>query len=298
MNTTSVKNSARQPNRFTATASAGCLIATVLFMLATGAFGAPAGAPLTKLQQSVRDSLINVFPVASCCGTTLRKCLVSKKKCPVARHLETFLTWLVGTDPDPDPVKVREQLDLRYESFTTAERISFDTAHCQITGPENAPVVVQVYVSARCPSCKRYVGELRNAILADSLLRDRVALIPKPVGGGIGNVALFAAAQEGTFWELFFAFRHVYTMPKDTTDIIPIAAKAGILTERFMQRLADPATLQYLKNNTEESRRNEVKYLPGYFINGKNYSSYKEIRWIIDALHLEVEQLPDKKSSR
>lgn len=272
---------------------AACMRASIaiLFTILTGFLVTPAAGTLTKVQRTLRDSLLEVYPLEYCCGTTLGKCLETKKKCSIAHRLETFLTWLVGTDPDPDPVKVLEQLDLRYNGFTTGERITFDTSHCQVTGPRDAPIVLMVYVSALCPSCKRYVGDLRNAILADTLLHGRVAIIPKPSGGGIGNIALVAAAQEGRFWELFFAYRHVHSIFKDTSDIIPIAAKAGILTERFIKLLSAPATRQLLEKNRKEGKRNEVNYLPGYFINGKPYSSYTDTRWIIDALHFELEQI-------
>ena len=268
-------------------------IVPVLFVIIAGLFitSAPEAEDLSTPQRNVRDALLNSYVVNDCCGCILRRCLDGKQHCSIADHLENYLTWFVERDPDPDPVKVREQIDLRYNGFVTDKVHAYDTEHLQVTGNPNAPVVVTAYVSAYCPSCKQHVADLRNAVLSDGALQKHAALYVKPVGKGIGNVALLAAAEEGKFWELFFAYRRMNTVLKDTSDIIAVAANAGVLSERFVQLLSDPVLHQRLKENLEESRNNDVKYYPAYFINGKKYSSSLKTRWVIDAIECEYERL-------
>ena len=242
-------------------------------------------------QLHLRDSLMKEYRPAGCNGATLNDCAASGKSGVIPGHMEIFLTWLVVTDPDPDPVKVVEQLDLRYAGFTDTQRVLIDTAKAPLTGNPKATVLVSVYMSSYCPHCKKMVNELHDSIAANPVLNSGIALVAKPIGGGIANIALLAAAEEGKFWDLFAVYKYNYSVLKKEADILPLAAKAGITSERFRQLLSDPAIRKRLAANTSESVKNGVKYMPGFFINNKRYSSYKKVRWILDAAMVEYERL-------
>ena len=282
----------------TASGSAGGIIKAVLLLLTitAGLFAAPAAADsaLSPSQYHLRDSLRNCYFIGECCGSTLKKCLDKKKHCTIADRLDSFLTWIAGYESDPDPATIKKWMDTRYTGFTTDTTFTFDTTGISVTGNPDAPVRVMVYVSAYCPSCKRYVTELRNALLSDSIMQKKTALYVKPAGKGIGNIALLAAVDEGKFWELFLAYRRVYTILKDTSDICRIAAPAGVLSKRFVRLLSDTTVQQRLQENREESWRNDVTHFPAYFINGKKYSSSIQPRWVIDAIEFEYERQTEK----
>ena len=238
------------------------------------------------------DSVINNFPVTYCCGTTLGKCIERKPECSIASHLKAFGTWMtLELDPPPPPDKVRKQLDSRYEGFTTKETAAIDTAHLQRAGNPKAPVTIFVYASATCPLCKRIVGELYDSVMFSGL-KNSASLLVKPFGGGIGNIALCAAAEEGNFWKLFKALRYHEGVIKEEAALLELANSIGIATEQFKKRLEDPQLQQRLTANKEEGLRNGVKYIPTMFINGKRYRSYKDPRWVADAVRFEMEKKP------
>jgi protein-disulfide isomerase len=249
---------------------------------------------LSVLQHRLLDSLLNSYRLDYCCGMAILPCLDLKKECAIARNFQSFAAWLVGTDPDPDPGKVKEQLDLRYNGFTTKETVTIDTTRLQPAGNPKAPVVIVAYVSANCPLCKRVVSALYDSITTGKSLDGKFMLVAKPIGSGIGNVALLAAGKEGKFWDYFRTLANEHSVLKEESDILRVAGKAGITSASFKKSLSDPTLSKRLTKYHEESLKNNVKYTPTFFINNKRYSSYKDPRWVVDAALYEYDRLKKK----
>ena len=171
--------------------------------------------------------------------------------------------------------------------MTDTETVSIDTALLQRYGNPKAPVTIVAYASATCPLCKRLVGDLYDS-LKFGCLKDKAVLIVKPFGENIGNTGLYASMEEGNFWKLFKALRTRKALVKDTSELLAFADSIGITTENFRKRLKDPRVQRRLIAAKEEGRRNGVKYLPTFFINGKRYRSYKDPQWMADAVLYEL----------
>jgi protein-disulfide isomerase len=133
------------------------------------------------------------------------------------------------------------------------------------------------------------VGDLYDSVTIGGL-RDKAVLMAKPFGGGIGNIALYAAAAEGTFWKFFRALRKKRGAIKEEKDLLRFADSIGIASAAFRKRLKQPETAKLLTAAREEGKRNRIKYTPTFFINGKRYRSNKLAHWITDAVLFEIEK--------
>ena len=155
-------------------------------------------------------------------------------------------------------------------------------------------MLITAYISANCPLCKRVVSALYDSITTDTLLSGKFALVAKPIGTSIGNVALLAAGKEGRFWDYFRTLANDHSVLKEEADILRVAQKAGITSATFQKNLSSSTLSKRLSAYHAESVRNEVKYTPTFFINNKRYSSYKDPRWVIDAALFEYDRVNKK----
>lgn len=256
---------------------------TVISILVSATFAAGS----TFNQMAVVDSIMKSFHIAYCCGTTTDKCIEEKPECTIADRLYTFADWISGFGAPPDTIT--RYLEIRYESFIDTETVPIDTAHLQCIGDPKAPILIITYISASCSSCKRVVGNLYDYVTTGKL-NGTAKLIAKPFGSGIGNIALYAAAQEGTFWKLFLELRTKRGILKEEKDVMAVAESIGIASESFVKRLKDPETKKLLEASKAEGKRYEIKYTPAIYLNGKRYRSSKTAKWIADAVLFEIDK--------
>lgn len=247
---------------------------------------------LSPEQMKWVDSLMGTYHIEYCCDTTANECIEKKPKCTIAPHLYEFASWMTGINAPPK--NIIEQLNTRYEGFTTTKTADIDTSSLPSAGNPKAPVVIFVYASANCPTCKKTVGQLYHEVRFGQL-DGKARLLVKPNGGGIGNIALYAAAAEGTFWKLFTALKKKHGTIKEESELLHFADSIGIATDGFKKRLKDPATKKLLAASREEAEVNEVKYIPEFYINGKRYRSSEYPYWVVDAALFEYEKLKKRK---
>jgi hypothetical protein len=239
-------------------------------------------------RMAVVDSIMQNFHIEYCCGgTTTDTCIEEKPECTIADRLYAFADWVSGFGAPPDTIT--RYVRKRYESFIDTETVAIDTTHLQCVGDPKAPILIIAYISANCSSCKRVIGNLYE-IVTTGKLRGKAKLIAKPYGKGIGDIALYAAACEGTFWKLFLKLRIKRGILKDEKDVIAIAESIGIASESFVKRLKDPKTKKLLDASRAEGKRYEVKYTPTIYLNGKRYRSSKTGDWIADAVLFEIDK--------
>ncbi|MBN1761204.1 MAG: thioredoxin domain-containing protein [Chitinispirillaceae bacterium] len=235
------------------------------------------------------NSVISTYKIPYCCGSTIQECVEKKPDCSIARRLKTFTFWMVDHTPPPTVENMREELDNRYNGFTTTATATIDTNRLPRIGNPKVPVTLIAYASSTCPLCKRVVGELIDSVKF-GCLRNKAQLLVKLFGTNFGNCALYAAQDDGNFWKLFKALKERKSVIKEEKVILAFADSLGIVTDGFKKRFKDPRTQQWLIAAKEEGSRNGVKYIPTFFINGKRYQSYKDPQWVCDAVLFELEK--------
>ncbi len=231
------------------------------------------------------DSAISSFHIKECCNSSLISCLDKKEPCLIATHLYEFTKWLVEHDADYN--KIIDQLDKRYTGFVDTTRHSIDTSRLQWAGSPEAPVRISAYVSSTCNLCKHIVGTLYDSVTTGSL-KGKARLMAIPFSTGIGDMALFAANSKGRFWQLFLEMRKNKIIYKED-DIIRMAKDAGIAEGEMKNLLKKPIFKQMMKDARDEGIGNSVQFTPKFFINEKEYSSYKDPEWVIDAVLFELQ---------
>ena len=78
---------------------------------------------LNESQLKTLDSLSAHYRIDYCCNSTISECFNQKHECPIAKHLYEFTGWLISVEKEPG--KIKEQIDKRYEGFTTTEKKSY-----------------------------------------------------------------------------------------------------------------------------------------------------------------------------
>ena len=241
---------------------------------------------LSDSQLETLDSLSAHYLIDYCCNSTISECFNQKHECPIAKHLYEFTGWLISVATEPG--KIKEQIDKRYEGFTTTEKKVIDTTSLQLAGNPKAPVTIVAYISSTCNLCKHIVCLLYVSVNTGTL-KGRAKLMAKPFGTGIGDIAFFVANDDGKFWELLMKMKDVKTRYKEN-DIIQMLENIGIDSNRSIKLLKNRKFKELLTASRTEGVKNGVKVTPTFFINHKRYSSYKDPQWVIDAALYEYEK--------
>lgn len=169
-------------------------------------------------------------------------------------------------------------------------------------GPDGAPVTIVTFSDFLCPSCRRFA--LAYDQYEDGPTGPHVELyyrnypldptcaahIPRMVHPGACRVALGAvcAERQGRFWEYH---DQVYIAPPtdpQRSDVIGIAADAGLDRSAFAACLDDPAAHAELDFDIAEAVRLQVTGTPTIFINGRRLQS--SLNEFADAVLWELEK--------
>lgn len=244
---------------------------------------------LSSTQLARLDSITRTYRIEMC-DMTIRQAATDSIGCSMGPHLMAFTRWLVRLDKPTD--EILEDIDKRYEGFVSADTHAIDTTGLQWVGSPEKTVRIVAYVSSSCNLCKHIVGSLYDSLTTGSM-KNKLSLVAKPYGAGIGDIALYAAASRGRFWDLFSQMRKDKRR-YDKKIILAMAEKIGIPAKQFESLMSMPENRRMLKQSQAESAQNDVMYAPVFFINGKRYRSYKDPQWIIDAALYEYERVRKK----
>jgi glutaredoxin len=226
------------------------------------------------------------FPVSNHTGDSLLAaeyaagCLEAETPCDRAVRLKRFATWL-GEKKEPCSTLVREVVE-RSATLQDTLHYTIDTSIVTFVGQSSAPVRIIMYVSASCPLCKRIYAALYDSVVTGGL-KGKARLGIKPFSSKPWDVALLASRDFGKQAELMCSLAGV-TERISMPIIIRKADSLGIPREAFMGKINGTRLKADADASYREATRNGVTITPTLFINNCRYKSYKDPRWVVDAV--------------
>lgn len=225
------------------------------------------------------------------CGTlSIHACSKKNPKCDIARRLDLFVRWIDTSKGDNEPCSTKvAELKKRYASLKDTTTFLIDMSEVRCVGAADAPVTILLYVSASCPLCKKVYKELYKEVKKGKL-KKIAKLGIKIFSGRPNDVALLAAAKFNRQSDLLLSLSEV----KERLSIGIITKKAheiGIPDSAFMALIQDSTYIRKALASALEGEKNGVTVTPTVFINSRRYRSYKDPRWIVDAVLFEYESL-------
>jgi protein-disulfide isomerase len=210
----------------------------------------------------------------------------SQPSAPDFERFEAFRHWLI--EKKKPCTTVVADIAQRYSTLTDTTSFGIDTTGIVFTGAKTAPVTVVMYVSMSCPLCKRLFGEMYDSLIADpNGIGSIVRLGVKPYSTARTDRALVAAGRLGIQAVLLKALSKSEERVSEKTIGRTLDSLHG--QPRKVWRLADDKSIvEYVAAAHAEAVNNGVSVTPTFFINGHRYRSYKDIRWVLDAVRFEA----------
>lgn len=225
---------------------------------------------------------VKKISIAACGNETIEKILKKNEKCEIASRLVKFATWL---DSIGKPCSfIEPEVRKRYVTLSDTVRYEIDYTDALFIGDSTASVKIMMYASMSCPLCKRLFKDA-----ADSLIKRNkdVALYVKPFASSEPNQALVAIRKWNKHRELLYALAPVKEMV--TMQIVfHITDSMNVPHDELNKIISSGEFRAYTDSSRAEGMRNGVDVTPTFFINGKRYHGYKDIRWVLDAADYEL----------
>lgn len=150
-------------------------------------------------------------------------------------------------------------------------------------GPSDAAVTVVEFADFQCGYCKRMSYTIKAL---KEQYGDRVRFVFKhfPMSPSCNNavkndrhpfaclaaVAGQCANKQGKFWEFHdITFKNQRNLERE--DLLSYAREVGLDEAAFTSCLADPAMLQAVANDVEQSKAHQITGTPRIFVNGKQF---------------------------
>lgn len=215
----------------------------------------------------------------------------SQIKADESAHFHSFRKWLIEIGK-PCSTIVKD-LKERISMLSDTSLYSIDTTGLFFVGDSSAPVQIVMYISFSCPLCKLVYRELCDSVTSGSL-SGKAKLAVKPFGINMLNSALVASDHWGKQSELLRAASFI----KERLNMEMVTAMAESLkipVESFRYRMESQSTAEYLRKSHQEGLQNEVNITPTLFINSRRYKSYKDSRWVSEAVEMIYRRLSKKR---
>jgi protein-disulfide isomerase len=242
---------------------------------------------LSEDQMSVFKSAQKGIRIPQCSNKTLESLSENFSKCKIGSRLSSFAAWLAHLDKDS--AFITSKLEKRYVSFTSDKRYEIDENFFEIAGDKEAPVNIAVYISISCPYCKKISALLYDSVTVGSL-KGKARLCVKLLSVTDRDMALLAAHGCGKFWEYM---KKLSTIKQrlDMDVLLKAAEDISMPMKAFKAYMENPAVHAYAHESRQEGLSNGVKSTPTFFINGREYLSYQNPIWIVDAVEYEYERV-------
>lgn len=232
------------------------------------------------------DSVISNYTINEACSSTIEKCLEQKSESSLAERLSNFIAWLILRNKNQKDIV--KQLDKRVLSFNVPDTCKFTNPFIPPAGDPKAPVKIIAYVKASCSLCKRVVIPIHLAVNSP-VLKGIANLEIRPMMNTLGNRALLAAQKQGKGWEYFLALEEE-DRRLDLKVVAEIAKKIGLNEQIFNKNLNSSDLVTTLLKLRKEATFNNFNTAPTLYINNRRYQSYKDPKWLIDAIEYEYER--------
>ena len=240
-----------------------------------------------KLSEDIISNIKNKFILSSHNNLSLNEELKKENPLLIARKMDWFLNWI--SDIEESEEKILIKLAERYNSFNDTSGFLIEKSVIKPYGNKEAPVELVAYTTASCKICEKVVKEVKDEI-SDGKLRNKVKLIIKPFGSGIGDIGSIICGKDEKYWTYFEELGKVKTR-LTKAKVIEAAVSAGYKRDEFEGKLFDPEYKKILLSYKREGYKNNVSVTPVFFINNKRYKSYKDAVCVIDAVLYEYEMI-------
>ncbi|MDA0180845.1 DsbA family protein [Solirubrobacter phytolaccae] len=159
--------------------------------------------------------------------------------------------------------------------------------HDHVAGPFDAPLELVMYGDFQCPYCvaaQSIVRRVRERL--EGRLRFVFRHLPltevHPDAERAAEAAE-AASLQGSFWEMHDALYASGGKLSDT-DLLALADRIGLDTERFSADLATGAPAERVARDNEAARAAGIASTPAFFVNGRRHEEAFDARSLVEAL--------------
>lgn len=235
--------------------------------------------PLTPAQERMVGAIVAQARVGGCCDTSVAACAASSD-CSLGRRLEAFARWLVSVGRDS--TRVAAGVEERCRTMENLDTLPMAPSPYPVAGDPNAPVLISVYVTGSCNLCKHVTARLYESV-TDGPMRGRARLEVQPFATGVADRALAAAAVLGAFWPYLTDL----ATTQERLDMRPLVRRASSLgfdRQRFEELMDSDSLFTILGRSAQAGRANGVEVTPTVFIDHRRYRSFKDPRWVLDAV--------------
>jgi thiol-disulfide isomerase/thioredoxin len=238
---------------------------------------------LSLRQQRVYESVLSEFDFSRKEGSLKE---LYRAGHDYAQRLANYAAWECSRGYQQD--YVMDKLRNREEVFFPESDPADISMPEYFVGDSAAPIDIVAYISSNCPHCKRYGIPLYEAI-AQNPHRARFAI--KPINDIVADKALIAAAKKNRIWDLFQEYGTISERLEDEV-VINAAANAGLrystLTNIMTEHREEIDTR--MEEFNREAERLQVRFVPTFYINGREYTSSKDAQWILDYVDYLLEE--------
>jgi protein-disulfide isomerase len=222
-----------------------------------------------------------------CCDTSIHVVQKTTDSKNYSKRLDSFRDWLCSYNK---PCKQLQDAVLqRYNLFLDTTRWNLTTDGYETYGPSDAKIKIAVFISLSCPLCKRLYNELIDSLSA------------APLGKSVSVTALlFTNGEPDRLYAALFKsgkqtalLRALYPLKERVSSevILKVADSLGIDTVDLLKKARSSEIINFTNRSREVGIAAGVKVTPTFFINNIRYSSYKDIRWIMDYLEVIAQRL-------
>lgn len=233
---------------------------------------------VTALAFCFSGEILGASPAADSALARFEPCRQPSGPQSICDRLTPFALWLDGLGKNPG--QILNALEERASTLESPKYYAIAPSTLYTAG--NGPVLLTVFIQGECSLCKRMSCELYTEATT-GLLKGKARLQLKPFTSGIADRALFAAHDQDKFWP-YLALLRENTERTDSTIVLALARKAGLDLPRFRRAMESDRCTRLLTRSAAEGKRVGVTVTPTYFVDGYRYRSYKDTRWVVDAV--------------
>jgi len=247
----------------------------------------------TVQEKKLVDKIIRTYHLYDCMDGTIREGLADSHCVPLANRLQNHACRLVKKGlPEAHIYDALNRRALTMVSFEKPLEVDLDGA--PVAGDDRSPVVLTVFLCARCPFCRVIIPQIYQAVIEGRLSsRVRLHAMLYPIKGHPGSVegglALEAAARMGRFWDYLMVVYGQYNS-YSVARLSPWADSIGLDRKVFDSLRADTSVYRKVSDSKKEGIRLGVSATPSFFINGRKYLADMDIETLIDIIEEEIEK--------